>query len=253
MIVPGRGGLEALLAEPAIRALGSGGGEAITVCHEFADLFAGHPAVHALAYTYPEHAEQFERIITLEAGQEKGKTMDRIWDYAGQMGVSLSDERPRLFLNSFDLIRVQRFGLGKVPRPRTAVALPEGMSTAQEAAWRGLCRTLGEKMECGIVLLGREVNERVSFGRDLRGKLMARETAAVLSQCDVLIAGDAEMIWTAAAVKVPGIFVGSAAMASMVCPEARQGVVECAAEPEDVIEAMSRLSRRDAMQEGEPE
>ena len=246
LVVPEKGVLGALLAEPAIRAMAAGRGDdpEITVCHECADLFAGHPAVHVLAYSDPGVAELFDRIVTLSSGQGKGNAMDKIYEYAEQAGVHVQEREPRVFLNSFDLIRVQRFGLGRAGSPRIAVALPAGLRGAELEAWRDLCRTLGEGMKAGVVLLGCEPEPEVPAVRDLRGKLMARETAAVLSQCDVLVSSEAEMLWMASAVQAPAVFVGSEAMARMVCPDPEHGVFVCAETPGGVIEAMSRLNER---------
>lgn len=246
LVVPETGMLGALLAEPALRALAAGhpGDLAITVCHEYADLFAGHPAVHALAYAYPDKPEAFDQIITLQAGQGKGTTMDKMLEYAANLGTTPGDNQPKIFLNSFDLLRAQRFGLSKIPHPRLALILPEPMAAEEATAWRDLCRTLTEKLECGIVLLGPDGGRRFEYGRDLRGKLMARETAAVISQCDVLISPDAEMVWVASAVRVPGIFVGCPDIARTDCPGAEQGIVEYAAGPEYVVEALSRLQQQ---------
>ena len=246
LIVPEPGLCGALLAEPGIRALhldGAGDPE-ITVCHETADLFAGHPAVHALAYSYPERTDQFDRIITLQAGRGKGTNMEKIEVYAAGAGAVLHENQPKVFLTSFDLIRVQRFGLNQVVRPRVALTLPTYLPAAEEEGWIALCRALTERMGCGVVLLGDEGTVNIPGGKDFRGKLMAREMAAVLSQCDVLITSEAEMIWMGLSVRVPGVFIGTEEMARMLCPDREQGGFECATGPHDVIEAMSRLERR---------
>src|SRR5690606_26809925 len=91
LIVPEPGLLGGLLAEPVIRAIGEGrkGELEITVCHECADLFAGHPSVHALAYSYPDRAGVFDQAVTLLSGPGKGKVMDKIFAYGVQAGAAV--------------------------------------------------------------------------------------------------------------------------------------------------------------------
>lgn len=242
LIVLPKGILSALYAEPSIRAFGrkEAGPKEITVCHENADLFISHPAVHALVYgDVGDLKESFDRIIYLRDKPGKGAPMDWIYDVAHQLGVTLEQQTPQITLTSFDFVRTQRFGIFKMPRPRVALA-------TASAGWhtecrQDICRILYEKMHAGLVYVGACRGEIETPAKDLRGKLMAREIAAVLKQCDLLISDDEEIVSLASAVKVPTVYICRKSWDSWPAEEGAWIVSVYPEKPEDVLEAIRQL------------
>jgi ADP-heptose:LPS heptosyltransferase len=245
LIVPEPGILRALCAEPAIRRYGQQQKDIeITVCHPYADLFASHPAVQTVAYSMKD-AEQvhYDRQIQLHAGNDKGTIMEWMQNYGIQLGVEVENPRPKIEMSSFDLVRVQRFGLSRLSSPRIAVAIAaDGMDDADPERWCNMCSFLSDQMKAGIVLIGYGGPVKMEAELDLRGRLMAREMAAVISRCDILISDDPEMIWMAGSVQVPAIFLGSQSMADVTCPQDQHLWIQTDG-PEDVLEAISRLGQ----------
>lgn len=246
LILLPKGLLSALYAEPAIRALGSGGArrKEIAVCHENADLYAGHPAVHGVAYSEAGGlAASFDKVITLRGALGKEGAMDWVFEVARQLGVTLEQQAPQIALNSFDFVRTQRFGISKLARPRIAIAMAAEASSGWPAASRrDLCRLLRSRMSAGLVYVGGCHGEIEESAKDLRGKLMAREIAAVLKQCDLLISEEEEMVSLAAAVQTPVLYICRKSWDQWPAAEGARVISIYPEKPEEVLEAMGRLN-----------
>ncbi len=245
LILP-EGLLSAVGAEPAIRAMGreKRPRKEITVCHEHADLYAGHPAVHRVAYSETGGlAASFDKVITLRGALGKEGAMDWVFEVAHQLGVTLEQQAPQIALNSFDFVRTQRFGISKLARPRIALALAAEASSGWPASSRReLCRLLRSRMAAGLVYVGGCHGEIEESAKDLRGKLMAREIAAVLKQCDLLISEEEEMVSLAAAVQTPVIYICRKSWDQWPAAKGAQVISIYPEKPEEVLEAMGRLS-----------
>lgn len=234
-----------MYTEPSIRALGRKEADhaQITVCHEHADLFVGHPAVHGLVYGDVEDLkESFDKVVYLRDEPGKGDPMDWIFDAAHQLGVTLEQRVPQITLTSFDFVRTQRFGISKMPRPRVALSTASG----EHAGWQPecrqeICRILYEKMHAGMIYVGAACGEIETCAKDLREKLMAREIAAVLKQCDLLISDSEEIVSLAAAVKVPTVYICKKSWDSWTAEEGAWVISVYPEKPEDVLEAIKQL------------
>lgn len=243
--MPQAGLLSVLAAEPGLRAFGRQcENRDITICHEYADLFIGHPAVHGLAYGDAGRLdESFDKVIYLRGRPGKGDPMDWIHDVAHNLGVRLEQQTPQIELCSFDFVRTQRFGVCRMRRPRVAMATlcgqPEGW--APEDRHR-ICRLLREQWHVSLIHVGQGGEEIEPGARDLRGKLTAREIAAVLKQCDLLLTEDEEMAALAAAVQVPAVFICAKSWDCWPAAEGAAVVSVYPASPQEVLEAMERVA-----------
>jgi len=245
LILP-RGLLSALYAEPAIRALFEEKSvrREIAVCHEHADLYAGHPAVCRVAFSEADGlAASFDKVITLRGSLRKEAAMDWVYEVARQLGVTLQQQTPQISLNSFDFVRTQRFGIGKLARPRIALAFSaEAFPEWPASSRRDLCRLLRSRMSAGLVYVGGCHGQIEESAKDLRGKLTARENAAVLRQCDLLISEEEEMASLAAAVQTPVLFVCKKPWDQWPAGEGAQVISIFPRKPQEVLEAMGRIN-----------
>ena len=196
---------EAVCAEPVIRAIAlkiQDHGQ-ITVCHEHADLYVGHPAAATVAYDELElSAVKYQTVLRLSNAEGCEGFRDKVHTMARQAGLELTQDLPQLSLSGFDMLRMQRFGISSVRQPRIAIAPGSGLDVSQQALWQQTQQSLGGKLQCGFVLLA---DSRLNWTADknLSGKLMARETAAVISQCDAVITAEKAYAAMALAVNVP--------------------------------------------------
>lgn len=72
-----------------------------------------------------------------------------------------------------------------------------------------LCGILEEKTNAGIIQLGRDGEEFFGFGKDIIARCDIRESAAVISRCDLVVCEDNEYGALASAVETPCIVIGS--------------------------------------------
>ncbi len=202
-----------------------------------------HPAVFGLAYgDAGELSGSFEKVVYLRETPGKGDPMDWIHDAACHLGVKLEQQSPQIDLSSFDFVRTQRFGISRMARPRIAIASVSGDGAGWSADHRkATCQLLCEKMSAGLVWVGDRSGQDAVSGKDLRGKLMAREIAAVLKQCDLLIGEDEEIAALATAVKTPTLFICRKSWDCWPAEPGAQVVSLYPGRPEEVLEAIGRL------------
>ena len=205
------GVVEAVCAEPAIRAYKAThfGQVEITVCSACCDLFRNHPAVSHLSpeMTFQE-AEGFDEQHCLEAiSTTQGMSAHLVDAYAQQLAVTLCDRTPWLCLDSFDMVRAQRFSLESLPHPRIAIAPGSDRRDKQwdGASWSHLCEVLEEKLGASIIQIEPAEDEFLGHGLNLVGRLGPREAATVLSCCDLLISEENGCLDLAAAVQTPHV------------------------------------------------
>lgn len=246
LLVPPAGLLAALWAEPAVRiyAQTAASEQEITLCHEYADLYIGHPGVHGLAYgDAGELKESFDKVIYLRGAPQKGAGMDWMFDAAGQLGVRLEQQQtPQIILNSFDFVRTQRFGLSKLAHPRIALApISTDSSSWLSVQSAELGRLLKDKWGAGLLYVGGSGGTAAQEAKDLRGKLTAREIATVLRQCDLLISEDEEITALAAAIQLPVVYLGRNSWDCWPMKEGACVIAVCPVKPEEVLEAVERL------------
>ena len=198
---------EAICAEPIIRELAlqvQNSGQ-ITVCHEHADLFAGYSAGVSVAYDELDLSGiKYQTVLRLSNAENCSGFRDKVHAMARQASVKPADDVPRLCLSGFDTLRTQRFGIAAVRQPRIAIAPKLPLDASQQAAWKQVQQLLGKKLQCGFVLLA-DGKLDWTADKNLSGKLMAREAAAVISQSDAVITTEKTYAALALAVNVPAI------------------------------------------------
>ena len=168
--------------------------------------------------------------------------MDWIHDAAHQLGVKLDQQKPQFELDSFDFVRTQRFGICRLPRPRVALAMTSTDSAGWSAVHREeLCQTLCSTMQAALVVVGKSEGPAIPSAKDLRGKLLAREIAAVLKQCDLMISEDEEMVSLASAVGIPAVYICRKSWDSWTAAEGDCVVPVYPEKPGDVMSAVKRL------------
>jgi hypothetical protein len=185
----------------------SGEGIAISVCAKHGDLFLGHPSVsEVLGPETCDEREGYDACFKLsgEIGLEYEPTHLVNW-YARSLAVMVEDTCPQLYLDSFDHSNVQKFGIGSMDHPRIAIApgSPYAFLRWGNEQWSLLCELLIEKLGASIIQLGDQGDEFLGFGSDILGKAKARESAAIIGNCDLLIGIDNGYGHMAAAVKTP--------------------------------------------------
>ncbi len=202
---------EAVCAEPVIRAIAlkvQNNGQ-VTVCHEHADLYAGHPAAVSVAYDELDLSSvKYQTVLRLNNAEGCKGFRDKVHAMARQAGVELTQDLPQLSLSGFDTLRTQRFGIGSVRQPRIAIVPGAATESSSQDEWQQIQQTLGDKMQCGFVLLA-DGKLDWSADKNLSGRLMAREAAAVISQCDAMITTEKSYAAMALAVNIPVILLDS--------------------------------------------
>lgn len=204
------GGIEEVLsAEPAIRSLqGSAGGKFnITVCAGDEALFRNHPGVREIVNRRSRcGGRQFDMCWRLGDAHDNGdgSLVDR---YARRLGVQLSDRRPRIYLDSFDVLRMERFGMWRPQGRRIVIGAgaPEEDRAWDEGKWLELCDYLAGRLGAALIQVGRSGERFFGHGCNLIGKLTAREVATVLQNSDLLISVDNGWRHLAGAVGRPAV------------------------------------------------
>jgi hypothetical protein len=208
---------EAVCAEPVIRSVveQSDGHCFLTVCQQHADLYAGHPAVRCVVYEEdPETCGHgFGTIVRLPVTTEAMTFGQRVRAYAEQLNITLGQERPKITLAGYDLIRAQRFGACSLKKPRIGVAINAVLLPEQEVQWERFCDSLVNHSDCSVILLG-ETKMEFPSSKNLSGRLTARESAAVLSQCDFLVTTEENYAALALGVGIDAIVIGGQTAAS---------------------------------------
>ncbi|MBE0534070.1 MAG: hypothetical protein IH624_00265 [Phycisphaerae bacterium] len=190
------GGIEEVLsAEPAIRSLQEtvGGKFNITVCAGDEGLFRNHPGVREIvnlrSWRGGRRFDMCWRLGRDGAGDGEGPLVDR---YARRLGVHVKDRRPRIYLDGFDVLRMQRLAKRRPEQMRIVI----GAGTSQEerawdeGKWLALCEYLAGRWGADLVQVGDRGERFFGYGRDLVGKLTAREAATVVRNSDLLIGVD---------------------------------------------------------------
>ena len=166
---------EVLSAEPAIRSLQEAGKGRldVTVCSGDDGLFRNHPGVRQLVNRRMwQGGRRFDMWWRL--GGEDGGDGSLVEQYARRLGVELRDHRPRIYLDSFDMVRIQRFGGWRPGRMRIVIgAGAEREADAwEEAKWAELCEYLEGRLGAELIQVGytlrtyRETPGNASHGRE---------------------------------------------------------------------------------------
>jgi ADP-heptose:LPS heptosyltransferase len=132
--------------------------------------------------------------------------IDHMCSYAG---VTPSDRRPRLHLQRADLAVLQQLDLGRRPRIAICADHLDPLRHWPVDRWRHVARVLGEQ---GATVIGLGTKDRLDTGIDLVGKLSLRQTAAVLTGCDLFLGNNSGLFHYAQAAGVPSVVLFSLAL-----------------------------------------
>ncbi len=186
----------------------------LTVASANADVYVGHPGVCGILYLEPDkRPDGFDRVITVPAAPFNATVSERMAHAAASLGVRPDRCRPHIHLTSLDTLRTERLELGRPDQPIVALCLSEMPSTDpdRQRRWETICQSIERQWNAAIILLsGADRGLRVH--KNLAGRLMPREAAAVLSRCTVWLGDDATYAVLAQAVDVGGVYVSDAAV-----------------------------------------
>ena len=178
---------DVLSAEPAIRCLKSsaGSGVDITVCSRHEGLFRNHPSVSRILNSRGRVGRKDYDLHYRVSGESPD-------GFAKQLGVAVDDECPRVYLDSFDLVGMQKFRLSGSDQPRIVIGAGAGdyAKLWDDEKWLELCDLLAGKLNANIVQVGQGGERFFGYGSNLIGKLTAREAATVVKSSDLLISVD---------------------------------------------------------------
>ncbi|MEO6596947.1 MAG: glycosyltransferase family 9 protein [Planctomycetota bacterium] len=123
--------------------------------------------------------------------------IDHMCSYAG---VTPSDRRPRLHLHPDDLAVLPTLRLPKRPRVALCADCQDPLRHWQLARWRQVAEVL-QGAGAHVVCIGQQ--DRLGVGTDLVGRLTMRETAAVLTACDLFVGNNSGPFHYAQAAGLP--------------------------------------------------
>lgn len=125
--------------------------------------------------------------------------------------VTPSDAKPRLHLSQEDLNVLRRIPLLDKPRVAICADFVDPLRHWPLERWQSLARSV---QEAGAQVLEVGSKDRLGIGTDLVGKLTMRETAAVLSACNVFVSNNSGLFHYAQAASVPCVTLFSVATPS---------------------------------------
>ncbi len=123
--------------------------------------------------------------------------IDHLCSYAR---VTPSDRRPRLHLHTQDFEILRHLRLPRVPRVAICADFLDPLRHWPVERWHQVARILHE---AGASVVGIGVQERLPVGTDLVGRLTLRQTAAVLTACDLFLGNNSGPFHYAQAAGVP--------------------------------------------------
>jgi hypothetical protein len=235
---------EALCAEPAVSAFARQSPPAeITICSRAADLYVGHPQIRGIMYRYMDGMTSvFDRTIELTGEGMNCKELMR--SYAAQLNAHEQPERPHIHLTTMDRIRIGRFGLKPLEGPVAVMVLPEHF--AESAVWDLTAAEIEERLGASVIFLSLQKYAGLEHGRNLTGRLMPREMAAILSRAGAWLGFDAEAAALGWAAGTEGIlFVPDSCESPD--PAIRVRVPNCPRET--VLELVNEIFEKDATRE----
>lgn len=134
--------------------------------------------------------------------------IDHLCSYAG---VRPSDRRPKLHLQRPDLEILRQFDLGRRPRIAICADHLDPLRHWPVDRWREVAQLLTDQ---GATVIGLGLKDRLGTGIDLVGKLNLRQTAAVLTGCDLFLGNNSGLFHYAQAASLPCVVLFSLALPS---------------------------------------
>lgn len=205
---------------------------------------AGNVAHNPRVAGFAAPGQSFDRVVEVKlfthmdrAAYGALEALPSLIDHLCSYGdVRPSDRRPKLHLRPDDLAGARALGLP--PRPRIAICADfvDPLRHWPVDRWRQVAQVL---QDAGASVIGIGQQDHLGVGTDLVGKLSMRETAAVLTQCDLFVGNNSGPCHYAQAAGVPCVVLFSLATpARFVHPGAVVHAVRAEGLP--CLECMSR-------------
>ena len=200
---------ELLCSEPLVRTLRQQHGGHAQI------RWRGEPgnAAHCTAFDGPAH-DGFapDRHVILEAADvlplaryaELAALPSLPGHMAAYAGLSPIDHQPRLLLGPDELWFEQELGIWRLPRPIVAVCA-DGAEPWDVWPRDRLRELAGTVLEHGGTIVELGCEHRLGLGADFVGKLSIRQSAAILSGCDLYLGNAGDLLHYAQAADVPAI------------------------------------------------
>jgi Glycosyltransferase family 9 (heptosyltransferase) len=146
-------------------------------------------------------AEEYGRLEALPS------LIDHMCSYGG---VTPSDKRPQLHLTADDFAVLREVALPP-RRPRIVMCVDhvDPLRHWPVDRWRTVAAML---QQAGAVVVGVGVQDHLGLGIDLVGRLSVRQTAAVLTQCDLFLGNNSGLFHYAQAALLPCVTLFSLAL-----------------------------------------
>ncbi|MFT4841286.1 MAG: ADP-heptose:LPS heptosyltransferase [Planctomycetota bacterium] len=155
-----------------------------------------------------EHSQHFDHVVEVKLfthmdNAEYGKLeampslVAHMCSYAE---VTPSDAKPRLHLSQEDLNVLRRIPLLGKPRVAICADFVDPLRHWPLERWQSLAQSL---QDAGAQVIEIGTKDRLGIGTDLVGKLTVRETAAVLSACNLFVGNNSGLFHYAQAAGVP--------------------------------------------------
>ncbi len=221
----------AVCAEPAISSLKIKAGKdvKIFVCANGAELLLNHPSITAVIAMPETDEEEGQLYLRLKGPEAANAMLMHLVDwYAMQMGVNLENRCPKIYLESVDFLKIQKFYSGNDTKTRIAIAPGSNIAIKLwgHDKWKSLCKRIEKTFDADIIQLGCNEDVFIGFGKDLTGRLLVRQAAALIKTCDLLVGVDNGFAQIAGAVNTPCIALfGPIEPASRIDEEACKAVI----------------------------
>ncbi|MFT4513323.1 MAG: ADP-heptose:LPS heptosyltransferase [Planctomycetota bacterium] len=168
------------------------------------------PAEDGQRFDHVVQVQLFSHMDTTEYAKLEAmpSLVDHMCSYAG---VTPSDRKPRLHLSQEDLSVLRSIPLLSKPRIAICADFIDPLRHWPLQSWLELAQAL-EAAGAQVIEIG--TKDPLGVGTDLVGKLTARETAAVLSACNLFVGNNSGMFHYAQAALVPCVTLFSLATPS---------------------------------------
>lgn len=205
---------------------------------------AGNVVHNPLASGMAQPGQRFDHVVEVKlfthmdrAAYARLEAMPSLIDHmCSYAGVAPSDRRPRLHLSAEDLRVLRRVPLSSRPRIAICADFVDPLRHWPVARWHTVASVL-QQAGAQVIEIGQQ--NRLGIGTDLVGKLTMRETAAVLSACQLFVGNNSGPFHYAQAAQVPCVTLFSLAKPErFVHPGASVHAVE--AQAVDCLHCMTR-------------
>ncbi len=178
------------------------------VCGRYGDYYHNHPAVEAVhrSVSNDQVMEYMHHFVLCDKSETERKDMHIVDWHGAWLNVKLGDKRPVIYLDERDFVSPAAIHTETLGHPRVGIVpfCDEAKQWPMER-WSQLCEILEQAISASVIQLGRNDDEFLGFGCDLRDKTTLRQSAAVMGRCDLVVCADNGYSHLAAAVDSPRV------------------------------------------------